>query len=209
MNRKNQSLIECEVRGPITWSDFCEIKPLIEKEFGGFKRSQEIVLFVRADNDIRLKITPENCFLVFKNKIEKKDWSKFEKEIKFPLNQLKNILIFLNNLGYKEAFVSYCDKYEVRKENLTISFKFNTQIGDFFEIEKLIDKKDNISETLEELSSLAKKFDLLLWNKEEYEKIKKEKWMHQNLQSIEVKNNSLPTFISLFFKNLNRNLVVL
>ena len=122
--KQNQS-IECEIRGPITWSDFCEIRGLIEEEFGKLKHERELVIFIKdQDKDLRLKVTSLACFFIFKKTIDRKTGSKIEKEIKIPHTQLKNILTMLSNLGYKKGFLSFSNNYEAKKGPFSITLNF-------------------------------------------------------------------------------------
>jgi len=200
MNEKTQNRIECEVRGPITWSDFCEIKDLIEKEFGKLKNEKELVIFIRGkDKDLRLKITSGGCFLVLKKTIHKKTNSKIEKEIKIPHLYISNVLEILNNLGYKMGLLSFSNSYKTKRGSLSIAFKFGTKIGDFFEIEEIVNSKKEVKEAFKRIMEIAKKFDLLVWDKKTYEKVRKRGWKNEVFRSI--KYEILPLVFS-FLKEI-------
>lgn len=130
MDKTTPSSIECEIRGPITWSDFCEIKSLLEEEFGRLRHTRELEVFIKSAQDLRLKLTPKGCILIFKKRIEGKKWSKFENEIKFPLTQLKNVLILLDNFGYKEGFFLFVINMRLKKDR----FQFLSSLTQKLEI---------------------------------------------------------------------------
>ena len=52
----NKKQIECELRGPITWSDFFDIKKILEKDYGEFVFTKELTMFIKGNHDLRVKI---------------------------------------------------------------------------------------------------------------------------------------------------------
>jgi len=205
MNKQKQNQpIECEIRGPITWSDFCELRSLIEEELGKLKQERELVIFIKdQDKDLRLKVTSLDCFFVFKKTIDRKTGSKIEKEIKIPHMQLKNILATLSNLGYKRGFLSFSNNYEAKKGPFSITFKFGTKIGDFFEIEEMVNSKKEVNRAFKTILKIAKKFDLLVWDNQTYERVKEKGWKNEISKPLLIDDEILPA-VSLFLKEIKK-----
>jgi len=175
--------IECEVRGPITWSDFCELKSPLEKDWGRLKKTAELVIFLQGKHDLRLKINNDGIILALKRRV-KGTQAKSEVELQFELSQLKNVLEFIKKLGYKKGLFSFCERYDVQKDGKTLSIKFGSRIGDFFEIEEKIAKKEKVSLTIRKLKRIAQQYDLKVWTKETYEEVKKEAWEKIEAESL-------------------------
>ena len=53
---KLKERLECTLRGPITWADFRELRPIIEKDWGAIHHTSELVVFLRAEKDLRLSL---------------------------------------------------------------------------------------------------------------------------------------------------------
>jgi len=100
------------------------------------------------------------------------------------------------------GLLSFSNNYEAKRGSLSISFKFGTKIGDFFEIEEIVSSKKEVNGAFKRILEIAKKFDLLVWDKETYEKVKKRGWKNEVFRSIKYEILSL---VSLFLKEIKRD----
>ncbi len=185
-------MIECEIRGPLTWSDFCEIKQEIEKDLGRMRKTIELVIFLQGKKDLRLKINNFGLTLVLKKRINKNLLAKLEQEVHFPLSYLRNILTILDFFGYKKGFFSYCEKYEYLSPTISFSAKFNTKIGDYFEIEEKLIHKNKIALIQKKLVQMARKYGLLVWDEKTFEKIKSQSWQDVVPKKLIINNKPNP-----------------
>jgi predicted adenylyl cyclase CyaB len=167
--------IECELRGPITWGDFLAIKPIIEQQYGPFTRTVELALFAKGDNDLRIKINNKRGHLILKYRTEK-DKAKFEREVEIKPGDFMALLDILDRLGEKKWVVSRVDKHETKSSNFSISFKFGSKIGDFFEIEEIIEQQNNINSAINRIKDVAKRLNLTLWDNETFKRISHQSW---------------------------------
>lgn len=178
------SLVECELRGPITWSDFNNIKPFIEKEWGSLKHFVELVVFFKGEHDLRLKINNNGVELVLKKTIKKGE-ARSEIIFKAGIDQIKNAIELIYNLGFTEGlFSNVVERYEVINNNKSISFKFGSRIGNFFEIEELIKDNKKIDNALNRVKRIAKRYGLLIWENEVYQNLVKDSWKNVKFQKL-------------------------
>jgi len=192
MTKKNQ-FIECELRGPITWNDFVALRNRIEEKWGNINKVTELAAFAKGVNDFRLKINKYGIHLIFKYRA-KKGKAKFEREIDIQPKYLIPLLDILHNIGETKWVLSYADKFEAHKDASSISFKFGSQIGDFFEIEELVSNKKEIPKAINRIKNIANELGLQLWDKKIFEKISQQSWDGVQPQPL-IKNQTLHPLI--------------
>jgi len=207
-NLSNKNLIEtktleCEVRGCITMCDFNEIKTVIEQDWGKLDESPELVIFFKNNYDLRLKINKHGCSLILKKTIDKKIGIRKEAELKFKLNQIPNAINFLNQLGNKQGLFSYCHRFNGSKNNQNISIKFNTRIGDLFEIEQMVEKKSDYKKIHCKLTKLVAKYGLKIWSQQIYQQIIEKSWKNVMPEPL-LKNNTLHPLIKKIVSEINK-----
>lgn len=173
--RRMKDQIECELRGPIVWNDFLSIKEDIEQKWGTLERTVELVAFAKGENDLRIKINSRGSKLVLKYRAKDGE-AKFEKEVHFKHGEVPALIEIMDHLGEKKWVFSYADKYESTRDNFSFSFKFGTQIGDFFEIEQLVQSQDEIDKAIKNIRSVADAYKLPLWDNESFDKITRQVW---------------------------------
>ncbi|MEW6408339.1 MAG: glycosyltransferase family 2 protein [Patescibacteria group bacterium] len=174
MSQKTK-FIECELRGPITWNDFMVLRSRVEEKWGGMTRVVELTMFAKGRHDFRLKINKYGVHLILKYKAKKGE-AKFEREIDINPKHLASLIDILHNIGETKWVLSCVDKFETRKGPSSISFKFGSRIGDFFEIEELVSDKKEIPEAISRIKKIAAEFGLQLWDKRIFEKISNQSW---------------------------------
>jgi len=174
MNKK-ENFIECELRGPITWNDFSALRDIVEKKWGLLNRIVELALFAKGSRDFRLKINKYGVHLFFKYRAKKGE-AKFERQIDIKPEHLMSLIDILHNIGETKWVLSYVDKFEACKGASSVSFKFGSQVGDFFEIEELVSKKKDIPAAINKIKKTAEELGLQLWDKDTFEKISRESW---------------------------------
>jgi len=167
--------IECEVRGCITLSDFNDIKSEIEDEWGKFEESSELAVFFEG-RDMFLKINKNGGVLTIKETVDLKTKAKQETELKFKVDDIHGVVDFLIQSGYKEGLFSYCYRHEVKKQDSSISIKFNTKIGDIFEIDEVVNEGSDYEKIYSKLIKIAIKYGLDTWSRSAYESIVKDSW---------------------------------
>ncbi len=173
-NIKNEN-IECELRGPITWSDFLTIKPIIEQQYGSLNRTVELAIFAKGDHDLRIKISNKGTSLVLKYRA-RENKAKFEREIEIKNKNFLDLVDVLDKLGEKKWVFSYAEKYEMKSGNFSISFKFGSKIGDFFEIEEIVERQEDVDGAIARIKSAARKFNLTFWDSETFKCISHQSW---------------------------------
>lgn len=210
MNMMHNKFIECEVRGCITYGDFIEIKPQIEMDWGRFDETPELVIFFKGGHDLRLKINKTGIALVYKKTLNKKVGARKEIELKFDLDEINSVIEFVKMFGFENGLFSYCKRYEVFKNDYSLVVKFNTKIGDIFEIDKKINNKNATKKTYGELLNISKKYSLNIWDKEVYEKIIEKSWSGVQKEPIATKGKIHPMIVSTIkeikkIKNKNKD----
>ncbi len=167
--------LECELRGPITWSDFLDLKERLEGDFGTFKVTKELAIFVQGAHDIRIKINTDGGRFVYKRKIGINDYKK-EIEIDIDKKDILNFIEILSYVGFNSALYSYVEKYEAKKDNKSFSIKLGSKIGDFFEIETLLLNENEIGKATRDMERYINQIGLQLWSNEIYNDLLKSSW---------------------------------
>jgi len=175
---KNKNQLECELRGPITWSDFFDVKKRLEEDFGEFVITKELAIFIKDRHDLRIKIDNKGGRFVYKQKIGINDYKK-EVEIDIKDTEILKLIEILSLIGFDKALYSYIEKYEAKKNKKSFSVKFGSKIGDFFEIETLLDDEKDINHTTLEMENYIKKVGLNLWSDEVYRGLLKSSWNNE------------------------------
>jgi len=176
--------IECEIRGQITRGDFNEIKSEIENDFGKMKQGPELVIFFKGEYDLRLKFNKSGGILAWKQTVSKKTSSKKEVELKFSFDSILGVIEFLDKLGFNNGLFSYCYRFDSPRKTQQISIKFNTQIGDLFEIDEMTKERNDFDKIYKNLTKIANKYGLKPWKKEAYNSILKSSWKDVNPESL-------------------------
>ena len=184
--------IECEIRGCITRGDFNDIKRDIEKDFGKMSESPELVIFFKGDYDLRLMINKSGGGLIFKETVDSKNHARRETEFKFSLDNIMGVLNFLVLLGFDKGLFSYCYRFDTNNIEQKISVKFDTKIGDLFEIEQVVDEKASFDKVQANLSRIAIKYGLTPWTLAAYNGIVKESWADVASEPLLTNNNPHP-----------------
>lgn len=152
-------------------------------------RIVELALFAKGSHDFRLKINKYGVHLIFKYRAKRGE-AKFERQIDIKPEHLMPLIDILHNIGETKWVLSYADKFEACKGTSSISFKFGSQVGDFFEIEELVSKKKDIPAAINKIKKTAKELGLQLWDKDTFEKIKKQSW--EGVSSEPLIKNQIP-----------------
>lgn len=190
---KKTKLIECELRGPITWNDFVSLRDHIEENWGYIDRTTELVIYAKGTRDFRLKINKYGIHLILKYRAKKGE-AKFEREVNIEPKYLIPLIDILSRIGETKWVLSYLDKFEACKGVSSISFKFGPRMGDFFEIEEMVSHKKEIPRAIASIKKLSKKLGLQLWDKKIFEKISTQSWDGIQPESL-IKNQSLHPLI--------------
>ncbi|MDP3014934.1 MAG: glycosyltransferase [bacterium] len=168
--------VECKVRGCITRGDFNDICHSIEKDWGRFDEGFELVIFFKKDYDLRLNINKKGCILSAQKNINKRWGIKQKTEFLFTIDEVPKIINLLNQIGFTKGLFSPCYRYDASKSNRFISFKFDTKIGDLFELGEVINNKKSFSGVYHKLLNLTHIHTLNPWAQEIYRKIIKNSW---------------------------------
>lgn len=195
--------IECEVRGPITWGDFQAIKKDLEKGWGDLVFSKELVLFATGNQDIRIKISNQSCKLIYKEGVAS-DNARNENEVNIACSDIPALIRFLHGIGENEWALSFAEKYEARKRNSSITLKFGTRIGDFFEIEELVSEESEITNALGKVKKDASRLGLSLWEKEAFVELTEKAWEHVVPQPL-ISGNQLHPLVAQTLESIETN----
>jgi len=204
MNKKTK-FIECELRGPITWNNFVSLRDRVEKKWGYIDKTAELVMYAKGNHDFRLKINKYGVHLILKYRAKKGE-AKFEKEINIEPKYLMPLIDILRRIGETKWVLSYIDKFEARKGASSISFKFGSRMGDFFEIEEMVSNKKEISKAINHIKETAVELGLQLWDKKIFKKISEQSWSGIQPEPL-IKNQSLHPLITkaLIINNFTLN----
>ena len=191
---KKNKLIECELRGPITWNNFVLLRNRVEKKWGYIDKTAELVAFAKGNRDFRLKINKYGIQLVLKYRAKKGE-AKFERQITVEPKYLISLIDILSYIGETRWVLDYLDKFEAHKGKSSISFKFNSRMGDFFEIEELVSSKKEIAKAMHRIKETAAELGLELWDEKTFKKITEQSWKNVPIEPL-VKNKSLHSLIA-------------
>ena len=192
---KNKKQLECELRGPITWSDFFDLKKRIEEDFDEFVVTKELAIFIKGEHDIRIKINSRGGRFVYKKRIGINDYKK-EIEVNIENTEILKLIEILSSLGFNNSLYSYVEKYNAKKDNKSFSVKFGSKIGDFFEIETLLSEEKDINQATLEMEDYIKKIGLNLWSNEVYNELLKSSWKNEKEEPMfDQKNDSFNKII--------------
>lgn len=187
--------IECEIRGCITRSDFNEIRIDIEKDWGKLDESPELVIFFKGENDLRLKINKNGGALVLKKTIDQESGSRRETELLFKPEDMREVVNFINQLGFKNGLFSYCHRFNASNGNKSISIKFDTKIGDLFEVDEVVNNKTNFINVRNNLIKIVARYGLNAWSNETYKKIIDDSWSGVKTETLLQKDKLHPLII--------------
>ncbi len=179
MNSQKKN-IECEIRGCITKGDFNEIRPLLEQEWGKLDEGPELVVFFKGDHDVRLKVNKHGCVLGIKKTINADEGARQENELTFRLDEVQKVIRFLAQLGFTKGLFSYCYRYDGRRGHQSIAIKFETKIGDVFEIEEMTSMESNFAGVHARLVKIAAEYMLRPWTQKVYRRIITDAWKGVN-----------------------------
>jgi adenylate cyclase class IV len=188
------NLIECELRGPITWNDFTAVQNDVERKWGPLIRTVELVLFAKGKNDFRIKIDNLGAKLVLKYRAKAGE-ARFEREVAIRHEDVPQLAEIMHRLGERRWVMSYVDKYEAHRGNSSVCFKFGSQIGDFFEIEEMVHGKNDIPAAIQKIRSTAEKLGLQLWDRNTFKKLSFQSWENVKPEPLIGPNGSLHPFI--------------
>lgn len=193
-------LIECELRGPITWSDFNRIKDDLEKHYGKFQYWVELAIFYKGGYDLRVKINNSQSKLSLKKRIEGQI-AKKEFELYLSQDQILPTITLLHNLGFSNwLFSKVTERYEAQRGESSCSVKFGTQIGDFIEFEELLDNEDEIEDAVEKINTLSNKLEMPLWDENTYKSIVESSWYDQKTEPLIQSDSLHPLIIDILSK---------
>lgn len=168
---KKSDYLDQVVRGPITWSDFTALRYRMEQKWKPFQYSKELVLLLDSSDDVRIKINSFDCKVIYKNNGNGKST---HKAITIQHAEIIHIIELLDILKAQDWIVSFDEKYEVSCNNYDLTFRFNTHIGDFFEIKP---KNHNFSQNNQnEINSILTEFELKPWDNESFKILNKKAW---------------------------------
>lgn len=172
--------IEVELRGflPTKGERWRNLLIELQKFWGMPSVTDELVIFFKYDKDIRLKITKDGAFIIWKERSEKNK-SKFmlkEHIASISMDTVIDFVRILDAIGYKEGLFSYCTRYDYKKGPYSFSIKLNSVCGDFFEIDKKISNEKQIESAKNELKYILNKLKLRPWTDEEYDRHRKRSW---------------------------------
>ena len=191
---KKKRLIECELRGPITWNNFESLKSRVEKRWGHIDKSAEAVAFAKGKRNFLLKVNKYGIQLTLKYRA-RKNKAKFEREIFVEPKYLIPLIDILSYIGETKWVLDYLDKFEAHRGASSISFKFNSRMGDFFEIEEMVPSKKEITKAISRIKETAAKLGLQLWDEKTFEKITKRSWKGVPTEPL-IKNGTLHPLIT-------------
>ncbi|MEX0587415.1 MAG: glycosyltransferase [Patescibacteria group bacterium] len=166
----------CSVRGPITWSDFNELRMSLEKDWGRLEHTPELVIFFQGDRDIRVKINLRRALLVWKERSNGGLAEKRKVEASFNLGHIRELLEILSSLGLKEVLFSNTEVYKSHKGKRHLYINFGSRIGDFFELQELADGHSGLGKIRGGLTRMAERYGLKIWSRKAYHKIFYDSW---------------------------------
>lgn len=184
--------IECEIRGCITRGDFLEIKNSLKCDWEELNGTPELVIFFNTFGDLRLKINKFGCMLTLKKTIDRQTHTRKESELKFALENLNEVIEFLEQINCGSGLFSYCYRYDAVRDNQTISIKFDSKIGDVFEIEELVSDNAEFTPVYKRLKEVADKYGLKPWSQEAYHKIIVDSWLGAQPEPLLINGNFHP-----------------
>lgn len=184
-------------RGPVTWSDFTAIRHRMEQKWRPFEYSKELVLLMDDVNSInvRIKVSAKNCSITYIRAEDPKEY----KTILIKHSDVSKTLELLDILNAKNWITSYDEKYEIVTKNYYLTFRFNTHIGDFFEITT----KEGVvrAEVEEEILIMMSEFQLKPWTTESFDRLNERAWGKKTAIQV-YKNDKLHEEIKDFIESL-------
>ncbi len=193
---KKPDYSEKVLRGPITWSDFTALRYRAEQQWRPFQYSKELVLLLDKQNNIRIKINSFDCKVISKNE---RNGKLAYKTITVQHAEITNVIDLFDTLEAQDWIVSYDEKYEVECKDYFLTFRFDTHIGDFFEIRP---KNPSLSKDSQgELDSILLDFQLRPWDSESFKTLNEKAWA--DVKSIRAfSNNKLHSTIKEFIEQI-------
>lgn len=184
-------------RGPVTWSDFTAIRHRMEQKWRPFEYSKELVLLLDDTNslNVRIKVSAKNCRITYVSADDPKNY----KTISINHTDISKTFELLGILNAENWIASYDEKYEIVTKNHYLTFRFNTHIGDFFEITI----KDGLTNTKveEEIFTVMSEFQLKPWTVESFDRLNERAWGKKTAIQV-YKNDKLHEEIKDFVESL-------
>ncbi|MGA9651154.1 hypothetical protein [Pedobacter sp.] len=165
-------MFEVEIRGSLPQDTTKqELLVTLSEKFGDYEYTRELVIFFRYDYDMRFKYIRNAGEFVLKKKLNNES-NQAEWVTRVAKNDIPNFLFQLVHLGYKEGLLSTGERYIFKKDDMEFCLKYDTPIGNFFELEKLISDEKGVPEAENQLKNLLKGFNLSSWSEKEYAEVK-------------------------------------
>jgi len=192
-------MIEVEIRGPLNEEEFTNAINFFETNAKKTKEYEEIALFFNENkllnlpgDTVRVKVKEKSSKLTFKTgKLGREN----EIEIEIKKEQVGELLKILGNLGFKTVSMAPSLRRDYLFDSVTISLKEKCIIGKHFEMEILVDKKEDVEKAQQKLMKLSKKLNFNSWSESEYNEHKDKCWKNEKPKKIAEVND----FIDKFF----------
>lgn len=174
---RNKKQIEVEIRGPLSYHQLKSLTRKLRKEsrFLG-KKKQEVIFF----QENKILHFPKDHLRIRKDKRGEKVCLKLKsgQEIEFFLKEreYKKAITFFKFFGFNHYSISPSWREDYSYQGATISLKWRCIIGPHFEIEKIVNNKNETAKTHKKLLILAGHLDLKIWSEKEYLEHKSHCW---------------------------------
>lgn len=179
-------MIEVEIRGPLSKSQFNFSKKFFDKKGKLEKEINQITIFFKNINNKDLRLSWDNngnTFLVIKGGRSNR-FARRELELKMSPYSWKQILDFLIALGFGRGQIGKMQRFDYRYKSFKIALRRKTVLGDHFEIELMARSKRETKRVIEILKNFAREMNLNVWSEEDYRKLLREKWSNVPTQDL-------------------------
>lgn len=170
---KNKKIIEVEIRGPLSIKQLKILSAKLKGECKFLGKSNQRVIFFQENKILKL---PKDCLRIKQDENGELVCFKFQnsfdscQELEFFLKkgEYQKAIFFFQKIGFLTYSTAPAEREDFLYKNMKISLKNKCIMGPHYEIEKIINQKSALKKTKKELLSLAKEFNLKVWDENEY-----------------------------------------
>ncbi|GEM_PF-5541748 len=164
--------IEVELRGFLTNKEKKRVLQELCTILGPPDIADEAVVFFEGSSDVKAKISKWGVYFSLKEELPESKSKSLREEytIKISLEDIEDLLLLLDKLGYGIGYFSTYTKYEFSKGKLRFIIKTGLPVGDFFEIKTETESEKEVKRKLRELQEFLKNLKLKWFDERESEK---------------------------------------
>src|SRR3989344_5317436 len=203
----NEGIVELKYRGFLPDCDVTSFLHSLQHHFGTPSISDELVVFFKYKEDVRLRFNKNGLYYTLKSGHDKLDDTKIKEEriADIDLNQAENFVHILFHGGCEKGLFSYSTRYDFTTPRGVFSLKFDSVCGDYWEFNKKLSTDNDIAQNERDMQKTLEELQLKSWSVEEYDQHRKACWLEVSPEPLITESGFLnPKIRTIIAKYINR-----